>query len=96
MSGKDIYTSANKDSENKIVLEKLQIYLKDKQICDTLDNNQTQGRYGTSSDSQYRLLRKEEGSSILKEVLNYKKAALFRQPEIASILKSISESHNKK
>lgn len=80
-----------KDGDNKVVLEKLQSYLKDKRSGDSSDSSISYSKPSTSYETPVNPVQTfEDGSNVLRQVLNYKKAALLRDPEITQVLKAIS------
>ncbi|KAH9635026.1 hypothetical protein HF086_004380 [Spodoptera exigua] len=93
---KEGYSPEKKEGDNKVVLERLQNYLKDKRTSETSDPSLGFNKPSTSYDqSPQSLPTLEDSSNILREVLNHKKAELLRQPEIVEYLKSISSDLKK-
>lgn len=94
---KEGYNVDKKESDNKIVLERLQSYLKDKRSCDTSEESLGYNKPSTSYENPPNPIPNiEDGSTILREVLNYKKAALLRDPDIIQLLKSVSDNLKQK
>lgn len=88
---KEGYSPEKKEGDNKVVLERLQNYLKDKRTSEALDPSLGYNKPSTSYEQPPQSLPTlEDSSNILREVLNHKKAELLRQPEIVEYLKSIS------
>ncbi|GBP40970.1 hypothetical protein EVAR_26051_1 [Eumeta japonica] len=85
-------TSERRESDNKVVLEKLQSYLKDKLSSDIPEGGGNYSQPGTSYDQRPSQISTIDDNHIVRDVLNLKKAALFRQPEVIELLKSISEN----
>lgn len=82
-----------KEGDNKVVLERLQIYLKDKRSIEVPEASTS---YTPKPSPSYEpgpvTPNLDDSSNILKEVLNYKKAELLRQPEIVELIKSLSSN----
>lgn len=88
---KEGYSGERKEGDtNKVVLERLQTYLKDKRNAESLEATHSYNKPSTSYDQGANLPSFEDSSNILREVLNHKKAELLRQPEIVEYLKSVS------
>lgn len=93
---KEGYSPEKKEGDNKVVLERLQNYLKDKRSSEALDPSLGYSKPSTSYEQPpQNLPTLEDSSNILREVLNHKKAELLRQPEIVEYLKSISSDLKK-
>lgn len=89
---KEGYNIEKRDGDNKVVLEKLQSYLKDKRSGESSEFGSSYNKTAVGLEHPDALHNFEEGSNILRDVLNFKKAALFRDPEIIEILKTLSHS----
>lgn len=93
---KEGYSPEKKEGDNKVVLERLQTYLKDKRSTESSEPSLGYNKPSTSYDQPAQNLPTlEDSSNILREVLNHKKAELLRQPEIIEYLKSISSDLKK-
>lgn len=93
---KEGYSPEKKEGDNKVVLERLQTYLKDKRSTEVSEPNLAYSKPSTSYEQPPQNLPAiEDSSSILREVLNHKKAELLRQPEIVEYLKTISSDLKK-
>lgn len=93
---KEGYSPEKKENDNKIVLERLQTYLKDKRSTETSETTLEYNKPSTSYEQPVQNLPTlEDSSNILREVLNHKKAELLRQPEIIEYLKSLSSDLKK-
>ncbi|KAG7307435.1 hypothetical protein JYU34_007623 [Plutella xylostella] len=90
---KEGYIPEKKEGESKVVLERLQSYLKEKRSSESSDTSGTYNKPGTSYEHHPQIVPPyEDSSTILKEVLNHKKAELLRQPEVVELLKTISQN----
>lgn len=90
------YSPEKKESDNKAVLERLQSYLKDKKNTDVSDTSAGYSKPSTSYDPNPNTVPNiEDSSNILREVLNYKKAELLRQPDVTDFLKAITKDLKK-
>ncbi|KAM3961273.1 LOW QUALITY PROTEIN: uncharacterized protein ACR2FA_004611 [Aphomia sociella] len=88
--------SGKKEGDNKVVLERLQSYLKDKKSTESADLAVGYSKPSTSFEqSALTVPALEDSSNVLREVLNHKKAELLRQPEIVAYLKSVSSDLKK-
>lgn len=87
---KEGYSAERKEGDNKVVLERLQSYLKDKRSTETAESAHSYNKPSTSYDQSANVPVFEDSSNILREVLNHKKAELLRHPEIVEYLKSVS------
>lgn len=93
---KEGYSPEKKESDNKVVLERLQSYLKDKRSIDTSESAVGYSKPSTSFEPvQHIVANIDDSSNILREVLNHKKAELLRQPEIIEYLKTIASDLKK-
>lgn len=88
---KEGYIAEKKDGESKVVLERLQSYLKDKRSSESAETSVIYSKPSTSFDQNPLIVPAiEDSSNVLREVLNHKKAELLRQPEVISFLKTLS------
>lgn len=93
---KEGYTPEKKEGDNKVVLERLQLYLKDKRSSETAESTISYSKPSTSYEQSSQTAPVfEDSSNVLREVLNHKKAELLRQPEIVAYLKSVSSDLKK-
>lgn len=93
---KEGYSPEKKESDNKVVLERLQSYLKDKRSTETAEPAVGYSKPGTSFEPvQHSVTNIDDSSNVLREVLNHKKSELLRQPEIIQYLKTISSDLKK-
>lgn len=93
---KEGYSPEKKEGDNKVVLERLQTYLKDKRSSEIAETSLSYNKPSTSFEqAPHTVQALEDTSNILREVLNHKKAELLRQPEIIEYLKSISSDLKK-
>lgn len=93
---KEGYSPEKKEGDNKVVLERLQTYLKDKRSSEAAEASLSYNKPSTSFEqTPHTGQALEDTSNILREVLNHKKAELLRQPEIIEYLKSISSDLKK-
>lgn len=92
---KEGYSSEKKEGDSKIVLEKLQSYLKDKRSVETAEVAVSYSKPSTSFESNPHTSLGEDNSNVLREVLNHKKAELLRQPEIVAFLRTLSSDLKK-
>lgn len=92
---KEGYSAERKEGDNKVVLERLQSYLKDKRSTESTEPAHSYSKPSTSFDQSANVPAFEDCSNILREVLNHKKAELLRQPEIVEYLKSVSSDLKK-
>lgn len=92
---KEGYSGERKEGDNKVVLERLQSYLKDKRSTESVEPSLGYSKPSTSFDQSVNVPAFEDSSNILREVLNHKKAQLLRQPEIVEYLKSVSSDLKK-
>lgn len=86
---KEGYIAEKKEGDSKVVLEKLQSYLKDKRSAESIEPSIIYSKPSTSFE-QNPHSGIDESSNVLRDVLNHKKAELLRQPEIVSFLKTVS------
>lgn len=84
---KEGYIAEKKEGDSKVVLEKLQSYLKDKRSVESVEPSVIYSKPSTSFEPNPHSGIDE---SSLRDVLNHKKAELLRQPEIISFLKSVA------
>lgn len=90
------YSPEKKEGDNKVVLERLQSYLKDKRTTELSESGVGYSKPSTSHDQGPLIVpTTEDSSNILREILNHKKTELLRQPEIIEYLKSISSDLKK-
>lgn len=87
---KEGYSSEKKEGDSKVVLERLQSYLKDKRNSEVVETNLSYSKPSTSYEQSPHSGPLEDSSNILREVLNYKKAELLRHPDIIAYLKSVA------
>lgn len=88
---KEGYITEKKEGDNKVVLERLQSYLKDKRSSEVVESTLSYSKPSTSFDQSPQTGPVfEDSSNILREVLNHKKAELLRHPDIIEFLKSVS------
>lgn len=89
---KEGYSAEKKEGDNKVVLERLQSYLKDKKTTESADTVAGCSKPSTSFEQSVLTVPTalEDSSNVLREVLNHKKAELLRQPEVIAYLKSVS------
>lgn len=93
---KEGYSPEKKESDNKIVLERLQTYLKDKRSSESSETSAGYNKPSTSYEpSPHTVPSIEDSSNILREILNHKKAELLRHPDIIEFLKSVSSDLKK-
>lgn len=92
---KEGYTIEKKEGDNKVVLERLQSYLKDKRSAEAVESRISYAAPSTSFDPTPNVTALDDSSTVLREVLNHKKAELLRQPEIIAYLKSVSSDLKK-
>lgn len=93
---KEGYSTEKKEGDSKIVLERLQSYLKDKRSAETSESSISYPKPSTSFEqSTQGTSTVEDSSTVLREVLNHKKAELLRQPEIIAYLKDVSAALKK-
>lgn len=86
---KEGYIAEKKEGDSKVVLEKLQSYLKDKRSVESVEPSVIYSKPSTSFEPNPHS-GVDESSNVLRDVLNHKKAELLRQPEIISFLKSVA------
>ncbi|XP_041977241.1 uncharacterized protein LOC121731718 [Aricia agestis] len=86
---KEGYSSEKKEGDSKVVLEKLQSYLKDKRSVEAAEPGVGYNRPSTSFEPSPHI-QADDNSNVLREVLNHKKAELLRQPEIVEFLKTLA------
>lgn len=92
---KEGYIPEKKEADNKIVLERLQIYLKDKR-----SNESSEASVSCKAGPSYEIQQPsipvyEDGSTVLKEILNHKKAELLRNPDVIEFLKTVATNLKK-
>lgn len=92
---KEGYSSEKKEGESKVVLERLQSYLKDKRSTEAVEPSLSYSKPSTSYEQGSHVASFDDSSTILREILNHKKAELLRQPEIVEFLKSVSSDLKK-
>lgn len=93
---KEGYSPEKKEGDNKVVLERLQLFLKDKRSSEAAEQSLSYNKPSTSFEpTQQSLPALDDNSSILRDVLNHKKAQLLRQPEIIEYLKVIASDLKK-
>ncbi|CAG4912507.1 unnamed protein product [Colias eurytheme] len=93
---KEGYSAEKKETENKVVLERLQSYLKDKRSSESTESCVVYSKPSTSFEQNpLSIPAIEDSSNVLREVLNHKKAELLRQPEVIAFLKTISSDLKK-
>lgn len=93
---KEGYVSEKKEGDNKIVLERLQTYLKDKRSSESSETSVSYGKPGPNLEvHQQPNPTYEDGSTALKEILNHKKAELLRHPDVTEFLKTVSANLKK-
>ncbi|XP_045783671.1 uncharacterized protein LOC123879819 [Maniola jurtina] len=90
---KEGYSAEKKEGDSKVVLEKLQSYLKDKRSVE-VEASVIYSKPSTSFEPNPHSAV-DESSNVLRDVLNHKKAELLRQPEIVSFLQTISSDLKK-
>ncbi|CAK1545142.1 unnamed protein product [Leptosia nina] len=90
---KEGYTTEKKEGESKVVLERLQSYLKDKRVSESSESSviYSKPNIGLVFEETSAVPTIEDNSSnVLRDVLNHKKAELLRQPEVIAFLKTLS------
>lgn len=92
---KEGYNTEKKEGESKIVLERLQSYLKDKRSTESLEasavyTKPSSGIVFEQNPIAVPIIEDTGNNNILREVLNHKKSELLRQPEVIAFLKSLS------
>lgn len=92
---KEGYSAEKKESDSKVVLEKLQSYLKDKRSIELSESNIGYSKPSTSFEQSPHSTITDDNSNVLREVLNHKKAELLRQPEIVEFLKTLTSDIKK-
>lgn len=92
---KEGYSAEKKEGDSKVVLEKLQSYLKDKRSVESAESNIGYSKPSTSFEQNPHTVVTDDNSNVLREVLNHKKAELLRQPEIIEFLKSLTSDIKK-
>lgn len=85
---KEVYSTEKKEGDSKVVLERLQTYLKDKRNIEVSESSISFSKPSTSFEQTHTAY--DDSSNVLREVLNIKKAELLRQPEIIAFLKTLS------
>lgn len=92
---KEGYNTEKKEGESKVVLERLQSYLKDKRSSESSETSVIYSK--PSSGLVYEpnpiivpSIEETGNSNLLREILNHKKAELLRQPEVIEFLKTLS------
>lgn len=92
---KEGYSPEKKEGDNKVVLERLQLFLKDKRTSEAAEQSLSYSKPSTSFEPSPQPVAVDDNSCILREVLNHKKAQLLRNPEIIEYLKGISSDLKK-
>ncbi|CAH0721956.1 unnamed protein product, partial [Brenthis ino] len=92
---KEGYSAEKKEGDSKVVLEKLQSYLKDKRSLEASDPSVGYNKPSTSYEQNPPPILGVDNSNVLREVLNHKKAELLRQPEIVAFLKTLTSDLKK-
>lgn len=93
---KEGYSPEKKEGDNKVVLERLQLFLKDKKSLEAAEQNLSYNKPSTSFEQTPQTVPVlDDNTSILRDVLNHKKAQLLRQPEIIEYLKEIASDLKK-
>lgn len=91
---KEGYSPEKKEGDNKLVLERLQLFLKDKRSSE-VEQSLSYNKPSTSFEPTPQTVPVDDNSCILREVLNHKKAQLLRQPEIIEYLRVIASDLKK-